>query len=338
MTEEVVLYNRHSALGQAAQAADAAAKAAVFENYLQKTAAETRRRQIGDITLFQQYLQAAHVETVGMANDLSLWSEVSDGLLEGFVRWQLQKGYRIGSINVRLATMKAYCRLAMKAGHLAIESYQRIHAVEGIRKDEGINIDEHREVTHVGVKKSEPVRITPAHVNVIKRELSKRADQDEYFASSLLLFCILADLGLRCGEVASLERERINLEEGELHFYRRKVKKWQRHELKPDVFVAARFYFERYNPVGYLFPGEEPGQHLATRSVNWRVGEIGKLVGIEGLSPHDLRHYWATHSKGDLGVLQQAGGWNSLAMPLHYREDAAIANAGLTVPGGVLHL
>jgi len=336
MSQDVTLYSGLSPLGQAAQAADAAAKVAVFQNYLQKIAVETRRRQIGDIALFQQYLQAAHVEIVGMADDLSLWSDVSDGLLEGFLRWQLQKGYRIGSINVRLATVKAYCRLAMKAGYLAVESYQRIQVVEGIRKAEGINIDEQREVTRVGVKKSEPIRLTPVHVSVIKRELRKRADQDEYCASSLLLFCLMTDLGLRCGEVAPLKREHIDLEVGELRFYRHKVKKWQRHELKPDVFVAARLYFERYHPGVYLFPGEESGRNLATRSVNWRVGEMGMLVGVEGLSPHDLRHYWATYSKGDLGALQQAGGWNSLAMPLHYREEAAIANAGLTVPGGVL--
>jgi len=336
MSQELSLYDDLSPLARAAQAADQAAQEHVLEDYLQKTAAETRRRQYGDIALFERYLAEAHVQLAGMADDLRLWGDLSDGLVEGFLRWQLKQGYAIKSINVRLATIKAYCRLAAKARYLPGEQYQRITLVEGIRKGAGVNIDEKREVTRVGEKKAQATPITPVHVNVIKLELRKQAEQDSFFASSLLLFCLFSDLGLRCGEVAPLSRQSIDLAGGQLRFYRHKVKKWQTHQLKPDVFAAARLYFDLYNPSPYLFPGEETGAHLATRTVNWRIGQLGKLAGIEGLSPHDLRHYWATYSKGDLGVLQQAGGWNSLAMPLLYREEAAIANEGLTVPGGVL--
>jgi hypothetical protein len=44
------------------------------------------------------------------------------------------------------------------------------------------------------------------------------------------------------------------------------------------------------------------------------------------------RHYWTTQAsrKGiDLFSLQEAGGWNSLAMPRWYVEDAKVANAGV---------
>jgi integrase len=337
VSQEVTRYSSDpSPLARAAQAADIAAGTYVLTDYLEKVTRETRRRQYADIALFERYLAKAGVRMQGMADDLRLWQDISDGLVRGFVRWQLQEGYATGSTNVRLATVKVYCHLAMQARYLPVEQYQRVRAIEGIRRKEGRSIDEKRSITRRGEKKAQATRITPAHVNLIKRELRKQADQDPFFASSLLLFCLLSDLGLRCGEVALLTRESLDLGVGQLRFYRHKVDKWQLHQLPPDVFAAARLYLSLCSPVGPLFPGKIPGKSLVTRTINWRVGEMGKLAGIEELSPHDLRHYWATYSKGDLGALQQAGGWNSLAMPLLYREESAIANEGLIVPGGVL--
>ncbi|HLZ57080.1 MAG TPA: hypothetical protein VKR06_09050 [Ktedonosporobacter sp.] len=212
-----------------------------------------------------------------MAENLRLWSDLSDGLIMRFLRWQIQQGYAIGSVNVRLATIKAYSRLAMQAGYLPVERYQRIKAVEGIQRKQGRNIDEKREVRRRGKKKAVATRITPVHVNVIKLELRKRAEQDSYFASSLLLFCLLCELGLRCGEVAPLICESIDLAAGHLRFYRHKVDKWQTHQLKPDVFKAAKLYFDLPHPLGYLFPGKEPGTHLAERQLaGGRDGKDGR--------------------------------------------------------------
>ena len=59
---------------------------------------------------------------------------------------------------------------------------------------------------------------------------------------------------------------------------------------------------------------------------------LGENIGIKGLSPHDLRHYWATklaNSKTPIDKLMSAGGWNSPAMPLRYIEASRIANDGI---------
>lgn len=42
-------------------------------------------------------------------------------------------------------------------------------------------------------------------------------------------------------------------------------------------------------------------------------------------------HYWATQWAGKVDVLrlQEAGGWNSLAMPRRYVARARIANEGM---------
>lgn len=50
-----------------------------------------------------------------LARDPNAWRGVTWGLVEGFVKWQLRRGYSVGSVNVRLSTVKTYCKLALKA-------------------------------------------------------------------------------------------------------------------------------------------------------------------------------------------------------------------------------
>jgi integrase len=50
-----------------------------------------------------------------------------------------------------------------------------------------------------------------------------------------------------------------------------------------------------------------------------------------GLGTYDLRQTWATRAARNgtpIDRLQDAGGWNSPAMPLRYVEAAKIANEG----------
>jgi integrase len=73
---------------------------------------------------------------------------------------------------------------------------------------------------------------------------------------------------------------------------------------------------------------------MGERAITGRVRELGQSVGIDNLSAHDCRHYWATRAT-QLGThpraLQQAGGWNSPAMVMRYVDESEIANAGVIV-------
>lgn len=70
---------------------------------------------------------------------------------------------------------------------------------------------------------------------------------------------------------------------------------------------------------------------MSEGSITDRVRVLGGEVGLEGLSAHDCRRYWATHwaRKVDVLRLQEAGGWSSLAMSRRYVEDSEIANEGM---------
>ena len=73
---------------------------------------------------------------------------------------------------------------------------------------------------------------------------------------------------------------------------------------------------------------------MSERALTKRVNYLGKRIGVEGLSAHDLRHSWATRAarnKTSAFALQDAGGWNSLAMPARYVEAAKIANEGVNL-------
>lgn len=73
-------------------------------------------------------------------------------------------------------------------------------------------------------------------------------------------------------------------------------------------------------------------QGMTERAITGRVAELGRSIDIEGLSAHDLRHFWAT-MRARAGTppdrLMDAGGWNSLDMPMRYIEAQKIANEGL---------
>ncbi len=58
----------------------------------------------------------------------------------------------MGTVNVRLSTIKTYCKLAMKAGTLPSTEYSLIRAVQGYSHEEAKRI-ESREAANVPTRK-----------------------------------------------------------------------------------------------------------------------------------------------------------------------------------------
>lgn len=351
-----------SPLATAGVVANRVAAAGVFADFQARKAAHTRRRHQADLDLFRRYLAAAGVPTGDLYSEPAAWQGVSWGLVAGFVQWQLQQGFAIGSVNVRLYTVKAYCRLALQAGAIDHAAYSAIRAVQGLSHREGLNIDADRAQKRTGRKKAQAVSISGSQARALKQQLldSPQGRRDA------LLMCLLLDHGLRVGEIARLRVEHISLLDGTLRFYRPKVDVTQTHVLTADTLRAALLYINNDAPVsGLLFPGSRKSRQLSTAKMNGgkrktkqlpseaeteaaemisgengmtagaitkRVGVLGKQLGLASLSPHDCRHYWATSAtRGgtDIKSLQDAGGWKSPAMPLRYVESAAVANAGV---------
>ncbi len=325
-------------LQEAGSAASRAAAKHRFADYRSRLSAQTVRRQDADLALFGEFLYTVHVREISdLTTDPEAWRGVTWGLVEAFVKWQLKEGYAVASVNVRLSTLKSYARLAFQAGTLSAEEYALIRSVQGYSRREKRRIDARRPTTRVGLKKETPVTLSLEQAAALKHQPLDTAQG----CRDALLMALLLDHGLRAGELTVLTIEALDLSTGLLKFYRSKVAKTQIHRLSADSRWAALSYTKfiaAESPTAPLLRSVRKGgkllgsSALTTRGISQRVAELGKALGIAGLSAHDCRHTWATNAARagtDPFRLQQAGGWSSLAMPRRYVEDSAIANEGM---------
>lgn len=345
----------------AGQAANRAAQERVFTDYISRKAPNTLRRQANGVRLFGDYLtevarqakdsqlqrdarqlrQFADSIESGDAPLADVWQGVTHGLVQGFVAWMLQGGYAITTINIHLSTLKTYTKLAFKAGIISAEEHAHLRALVGYSHQEAKRVDARRKEkalpTRVGNKKEEAVRIPVAVAKAMKQPL---ADSPQARRDALIM-ALLLDLGLRCGEAAILKVGDVDLHAGELRFYRPKVDKVQTHLLSTTLISRLREWLTKdidaQDPNAALLRGTFKGGKLrrhamSERAITQRVEHIGEQFGIEGLSAHDCRHFWATlaaRSGTDPFSLQEAGGWNSLAMPRRYVEAGRVANVNV---------
>jgi len=323
----------------AGQAANRAAASGIFADYISRRSENTLRRQRGDLRLFADFLGQAGVPVDGDAlqEQAHLWRGITWGIIEAYKQWMLGEGYAIGSVNVRLSTIKTYARLAFKAGVISPDEHAQIRQVAGFSRKEGKRVNQKRDQTRVGDKKAEATRLSPEQADSLK---NGQPDTPQGRRDALMM-CLLLDHGLRCGEVALLKVEHVDVDDGVLHFYRPKVDKEQTHKLTADTLRAAYRWFMHGDapsvPGKRLLRSSQKGGQLTSagmseRAITKRVRALGAELGIEKLSAHDCRHYWATHaarSGTDPFALQEAGGWNSLVMPRRYVEDSKVANEGV---------
>lgn len=339
------------------QLANQAAALNTFTDYQAGRAKNTLRRQRADLTLFAAFLagvrfyafpadDAPAVQAAGdrLMNEPEAWEHITHGLIEGFVRWQLAQGYAVGSVNVRLATVRRYAALAFKAGAVNEREHALMKTVTGYTSTESRRVDERRAEsdmnTRRGAKKAEHTPITEPQAASLKGQPDTAQGRRD-----ALLMCLLLNQGLRCGEAAGLKVSDFNLAAGTMTFYREKVDKVQTHTLAAETRRALAAYIHAGDcPLAAAAPllrGSRKGGNLTTggmseRAITARVKDLGAAVGLSSLSAHDCRHFWATYwskriHKLPRGVftLQEAGGWNSLAMPRRYVEAAGIANEGM---------
>ena len=333
-TTEILVPYVPLSLAVIGQQADQFTAQSTFARYQERQAPDTLRRHRADLALFTTYLQQVPgvVEIGDLYSDPIAWLGMSKGLVEGFVQWQLNQGYAIGSVNVRLSTVRLYTRLAQGAGVLDENQAAMIRTVKGYRGREGRRVDAQRKVTRVGAKKAQWTQLTVAQA----QELLNQPDTPQGRRDRLLL-CLLLYHGLRCGEVALLQIESFDLEKGIFRFEQPKTGNDLRHQLHLQTYLSFQRYLALDHPTktGPLLVGSRKGGQLmggmSKSAINQRIRALAERMGVTRLtlSPHDLRHFWAnsaTEAGTDLESLKQAGGWASLEMPLRYIKEREIAN------------
>lgn len=318
-------------LAQAGAAADAIAGQLTWSDYVSGRSANTLRAQAGDLEAFRGYLASVGVSDVPTAAALmespQAWAGVTGGLILSFREWQMQQGYAIGTVNRQLATLRTYAKMA----NIGVQEAKGFGYKVGRKRDE--KRTEAGVTTRKGAKKAyKAVTLTLEGAKALHKHPDTPQGRRDAF-----LMCLLLDHGLRCGEVAILAVENFDSQSGVFRFYRPKVDKVQSHRMTPATKAAFEAYKAHMPVSGALLRSSRKGgalthEGMTERSITARVRDLGKEIGIDNLSAHDCRHYWATRAT-EAGThprrLQQAGGWNSPAMVMRYVNEAEIANEGV---------
>lgn len=320
------------------------ASRAVFADYQQRKAKKSLSAHFFDLGTFAEYICSAGADCPTadeLQNDPEAWQGVTWGLVAGFVQWMLGQGLALSSVNRKLSTVKVYAGLAAQAGMIDGSELALIKNVKGFAAKEFAKVDGKRKdagrATRTGAKKAKGAVLTVEQAKQLKAQPDTPQGRRDAVMMALLL-----DHGLRVGELAALSVTDVDLAAGELRFYRPKVSKSQTHKLTKSALSALRAYFKQdAGAMGPLLRGSRKGGALTDPGMNVtaitvRVGTLGAALGIDNLSAHDCRHFWATRAirKGaDPFAVLQAGGWTSMATVQKYVDDTAIANAGIDDSG-----
>jgi integrase len=314
---------------------------AAGEDYRNRKSDATLRAQRADLATFAEFLTAAGLDADpdALQMDPQSWHGITWGIVAAFRQWALDSGRAIGTINRALSTIRTYAKLAAKAGAIDATELVLIRGVEGYSAKDAKRVNERRDVDRIGDKKAAPTKLTATAVPMLKDLAYYEGPQG---ARDCLLMCLLLDHGLRVSEVYDLRVKDFDLARRTMTFYRRKVNKVQTHKLTAGTLRAATAYLNvrpgRDALDGRLLlaskkTGDLLDRAMSIRAINSRVRHLAESIGgVQNVSPHDCRHYWATDAaaNGSSGFsLRDAGGWTSMAMPSRYVAAAEIANEGI---------
>jgi len=111
-----------------------------------------------------------------------------------------------------------------------------------------------------------------------------------------LLLMIVYGSGLRVGETVRLQRRHVDIRRKVVTIVGGKGGK-DRQTVLPDAVIALlEIYFTKYDVSGWLFPGNDPKEHLTIRAAQKICKNALKKANIDkAASIHSLRHSFATH-------------------------------------------
>ena len=102
--------------------------------------------------------------------------------------------------------------------------------------------------------------------------------------------------GLRVSEVVALKVSDVDSERMLLRIEQGKGSKDRFAMLSPQLLELLRDWWRIERPRGWLFPGQNPVNHLTTRQLNRVVHATAHAAAItKRVTPHTLRHSFATH-------------------------------------------
>ena len=142
--------------------------------------------------------------------------------------------------------------------------------------------------------------------------------------------------GLRAREVTHLKVGDIDSDRMLIRTEQGKGRKDRQVMLSPNLLSLLRDYYREARPGGWMFPGRNRIDPISTRQFNRAFGVACDFAEIkEKVSPHTLRHSFATHLREggtDIRVIQVLPGHAKLETTTVYTQVATKTIRDVTSP------
>ncbi len=258
----------------------------------------TRDAYRSDLGLFHAWLQERGLELPGAGRDIIL----------DHLAWRLAEGYKARSTARFLSGVRSFYRYLLREGLIS--------------EDPTLQID----LPQLG--RPLPKSLSEADVEAL---LAAPELDDPIGLRDRAMLEVLYACGLRVSELISLTLEQVNLRQGVLRVFG----KGSKERLVP-MGEEAIAWIERYvrearpflldgKPSDVLFPSLR-GEQMTRQTFWYRIKHQARVAGIaKSLSPHTLRHAFATHllnHGADLRVVQMLLGHSDLSTTQIYTHVA----------------
>lgn len=260
--------------------------------------AHTRSAYRSDLALFNGWLQVRDVQLPDAGREMIL----------DHLAWRLSEGYKARSTARLLSGLRGFYRFLLRE--------------QLISRDPTLQV----ELPQLG--RPLPKSLSEADVEAL---LNAPDLDDPIGLRDRAMLEVLYACGLRVSELTALTLEQINLRQGVLRVFG----KGSKERLVP-LGEEAIAWIERYNkearpflldgrPSDVVFPSLR-GEQMTRQTFWYRIKHQAKVAGIsKSLSPHTLRHAFATHllnHGADLRVVQMLLGHSDLSTTQIYTHVA----------------
>jgi integrase/recombinase XerD len=241
---------------------------------------------------------------------VSQWAELTDQNLAVYLLYLRERDYAASTVARKTAAIKSFCHFLMNEGVM--------------RSDPAANMVSPK------VDKYVPRAMTPDEVDRLLAEPKKDAEANRPEAvRDYAMLETLYSTGMRVSELVALDLDDVDLERGSV----RASGKAGRHRfipIRPSAIEAIRRYLDSGRPSIALAEDRalflnHRGNRL-TRQGFWLIlKEYAERAGVQDITPHTLRHSFATHALkhgAELRDVQHMLGHVSISTTQVYRRLA----------------
>jgi site-specific recombinase XerD len=262
------------------------------------------------------------------------WRTPARGDLRAYLARLVGSGART-SVSQRLAAIRSFHRFAARAGLAAGDPWGSIATPRLPRRLPRVLELDQIERLLAAVDEDERAAIAGRAIHDGRRSPSSVAGAIAQRDRALVEVAYAA--GLRISELASADLSNLELGRGQIRVLG-KGRKERIGLLGRPAVAAVEAYLNEARPqllARRRAPGQEPdaiflnqdGVPLGVRGLRYRIDRLCRIAGLpEGVSPHTLRHSFATHlldGGADLRVVQELLGHESLATTQVYTHVSA---------------